>query len=80
MDLRFLDWVWSALGNKVDPRTGFSIYFSLYNPQWAWGWFDPYVRFGFGVLVLGPLHVRVTWPLSHWPIDEWPVLPCAEAG
>jgi hypothetical protein len=70
MQLKFIDRLWKALGNEVDPRTGFSINVSLYREQWAWGWFDPLTEFGLGVLVIGPLHVRVTWPLAEWPVTD----------
>jgi hypothetical protein len=57
------------LGYKVSDKTGFSVRLGWCSEVWAWGWFDVYVPFGLGIFVVGPLQVRITWPISNWPPD-----------
>lgn len=57
---------------KVDPRTGFSVHLGWCSEVWAYGWFDALTDYGLGVLVVGPVQIRVTWPLAEWPLDADP--------
>ena len=60
------------LGYKVSDKTGFSISVKWCWSIWTTGWVGELADYGFGVLVIGPLQLHVTWPLAEWPGDVAP--------
>lgn len=67
MQLHILDRTAKALGFPSSAETGYSISLGWYWEEWAFGWADMFTEFGIGDLIIGPLHIHVTWPLREWP-------------
>ena len=54
------------MSNEVKMWGRYSLGLGWHNEEWALGWADLFACFGLGVLIIGPLHIRVSWPI---PVD-----------
>jgi hypothetical protein len=56
-----------AIGVVVPCFQGVTVRLGWCWEEWAVGWADMFAEFGIGDLIIGPLHIHVTWPVD-WPV------------